>query len=90
MATFQVTLRDGTVEVIEGADDYQQEGQMTTFFASSSGRQVVDCWSTRLASFRTSEIAIIRRVGSVLTTRDEVVASPFAAAELPAAELRSA
>lgn len=62
MATYDVILKDRTVEVIDGADAYQQEGQMTTFFATGAGKQVVDCWSTRLASFRTSEILIIRRL----------------------------
>ncbi len=62
MATYDVILKDRTVEVIDGADAYQQEGQMTTFFATGEGRQVVDCWSTRLASFRTSEVLIIRRL----------------------------
>ena len=98
VATFEVTMRDGMVEVIEGADAYQQEGLMTTFFTTSSGRQVVDCWSTRMASFRTSEVVIVRRVTRVLTARDErVAASPNVAAELPrssppatVAELRSA
>ena len=82
MATFEVTLRDGTVEVIESADAYQQEGQMTTFFANSSDRQVVDCWSTRLASFRTSEIVIVRRATRVLASRDEAVASPIVTASI--------
>ena len=62
MASYQLTLKDRTTEVIDGADAYQQEGQMTTFFATGEGKQVVDCWSTRLASFRTSEILIIRRL----------------------------
>lgn len=62
MATYDVILKDRSVEVIDGADAYQQEGQMTTFFATGEGKQVVDCWSTRLASFRTSEILIIRRL----------------------------
>ena len=61
MARYAVTLRDRTVELIDGADAYQQEGQMTTFFALDRDRRVVDCWSTRLASFRSTEIMIIRR-----------------------------
>ena len=61
MARYEVTLKDHTVECIDGADAYQQEGQMTTFFAVDAERRVVDCWSTRLASFRTSEVLIIRR-----------------------------
>ena len=32
MACFEVTLRDRTVEEVGGADAYQQEGPMTTFF----------------------------------------------------------
>jgi len=62
MTRYQVTMKDRTVEEIADADAYQQEGPMTTFFAMGAGRQVVDCWSERVASFRTSEIIIIRRV----------------------------
>lgn len=58
---FEVTLRDSTRELIDGAD-YRQEGPMTTFFRNAEGREVVDCWSTRIASFRTSEVLIIRRL----------------------------
>ena len=61
MARYEITLKDRTVEVIDQADAYQQEGPMTTFFAMGDDRRVVDCWSTRLASFRTAEIVIIRR-----------------------------
>lgn len=60
MAIYTVTLTDRTIEQIDGADAYQQEGQMTTFFATR--REVIDSWSTRLASFRTSEILSVRRV----------------------------
>ena len=62
MPMFEVTLKDRTVERVDGADAYQQEGQMTTFFRTASQRAMVDTWSTRIASFRTSEIVIIRRV----------------------------
>jgi hypothetical protein len=71
MARFEITLKDRTVEVIDGADAYQQEGQMTTFFALSGERLVVDCWSTRLASFRTSEILIVRRRAAADATSDD-------------------
>src|SRR5690349_20724296 len=47
MATYEVILKDRTSELIDAADAYQQEGQMTTFFATGAGKQVVDCWSTR-------------------------------------------
>lgn len=62
MVAYTIMLKDRTVEIVESADAYQQEGQMTTFFSTGAGRQVVDCWSTRVASFRTSEILIVRRV----------------------------
>lgn len=61
MASYEVTLQDGTSERIDAADAYRQEGPMTTFFRTDGDRQVVDCWSTRLASFRTSDLVIIRR-----------------------------
>jgi len=62
MASYEVIFRDRSTERVDGADAYQQEGQMTTFFATSSARRVVDSWSTRLASFRTSEVLIVRRL----------------------------
>ena len=62
MSTFQLTLKDRTTEVFDGADAYQQEGQMTTFFRTGSERTVVDTWSVRVASFRTSELIAVRRV----------------------------
>ena len=77
MPTFEVTLTDRTVEIIEGADAYQQEGQMTTFFATGSDRSTVDSWSTRIASFKTSELIIVRRM-------------PAAEEVAPARPLRSA
>jgi hypothetical protein len=67
MATFEVTLKDRTVEVVDGADAYQQEGPMTTFFATRPDRRgVVDSWSERVASIRTAEVIIIRRSAGVL------------------------
>ena len=63
--TFDITLRDGTVEQVAGADAYQQEQSMTTFFRTE-GRQTVDCWSVRMASFRTDQILAIRRLEGAL------------------------
>lgn len=59
--SFRITLRDGSVERVDGADAYQQEQSMTTFFRTE-GRQTVDCWSVRMASFRTDQILAVRRV----------------------------
>lgn len=77
MALFAVTLTDDTTDVVEGADAYQQEGPLTTFFAFRNEREVIDSWSVRLASYRTSDIAAIRRSveESVRTYRDELAVS---------------
>jgi hypothetical protein len=56
---YVVSLVTGSVEVVD-ADAYQQEGPLTTFFRTAPGRQVVDCWSQRLASFRTTDVRAIR------------------------------
>ena len=61
MPTFEVQLRDRTVEIVDGADAYQQEGPMTTFFRKGDGRDVIDSWSTRMASFRTADLLVVRR-----------------------------
>jgi hypothetical protein len=79
VSSYRVTLKDRSTEEIDDVDAYQQEGQMTTFFRTGSDRQVVDTWSTRMASFRTSEIIAIRRLESVAT-----------ASMAPVADLRSA
>ena len=61
---YVITLVDEGVEVVDGADAYQLEGPLTTFFRTAPGRTVVDCWSTRLASFRTVDIRTIRAIES--------------------------
>jgi hypothetical protein len=61
MPHFEVTLHDSSVDVIEGADAYQQEGPMTTFFRCGDGREAIDSWSVRIASLRTTDIVAIRR-----------------------------
>ena len=62
MATFQVQLKDGSTEEIVGADTYDQEGPLTTFFHSGRSRAAIDSWAERVASFKTTEIRrIIRR-----------------------------
>ena len=62
MRGYEVRISDGSVEQVSGADTYQQEGPLTTFFRTDAGRRVVDSWSVRLASFRTAEISRIRAV----------------------------
>lgn len=62
MARFTITLADDRTEIIDHADAYQQEGPLTTFFAFSAGREVIDSWSSRLASFRTADVMAVRRL----------------------------
>jgi len=60
MAVFSVELANERVELVNGVDAYQQEGPLTTFFTVESQRKVIDCWSTRVASFRTADIVTVR------------------------------
>ncbi len=60
MQHFTIELDDGASENIE-ADCYKQEGPLTTFFAYGDGRQMIDSWSHRVASYRTTEVVAVRR-----------------------------
>ena len=58
---FALIFVDGRAEVVSGVDNYEQEGPMTTFF-QSEGRNYVDSWSLRIASYRTVDLTSVRRV----------------------------
>ena len=60
MATYEVHLRDGSTHQVDGVDANQPERTMTTFFRSNNARRAIDCWSERVASFRTDELLVIR------------------------------
>ncbi|MEZ5341557.1 MAG: hypothetical protein R2706_08915 [Acidimicrobiales bacterium] len=62
MDGFVITLSNDRTERVEQATGYQAEGPMTTFFSNESTRNVLDSWSTRYASYRTTEIVAIRRL----------------------------
>jgi len=66
MAQFAIQLNKGETITISEADTYQFEGPLTTFFSTGSGRQVIDSWSTRVASYRTADIVSIERFDLVL------------------------
>ncbi len=66
MAQFAIQLSKGETITISEADTYQFEGPLTTFFSTGSGRQVIDSWSTRVASYRTADIVSIERFDLVL------------------------
>ena len=62
--SFEVLFADQTSCRVEGADSYEQEGPLTTFF-SGNGRaaRLGSAFSSRVASFRTDRLVEIRRVG---------------------------
>ena len=62
MAVHEITMKDQSVERIDGADAYAQEGPLTTFFRTDPERRLIDRWSVRLASFRTADVSAVRRV----------------------------
>ena len=62
MHSFEVTLTNSETVVVDGADAYQPEGPLTTFFTTGSSRQAIDSWSVRVASYRTADIVAIQRV----------------------------
>ena len=62
MAVHEITMKDQSVERIDGADAYAQEGPLTTFFRTDPDRRLIDRWSVRLASFRTADVMAVRRV----------------------------
>jgi hypothetical protein len=64
MRQFEVVLQDRSAELIDGADVYQQEGTMTTFFSLGDGREIIDCWADRVASVRTADVLLIRRLAT--------------------------
>ncbi len=77
-AAFDVTLRDGTVERVSGADAYVPELSMPTLFRPDR-RPTVHFWSVRMASFRTDEILAIRRLEGAASAAGHPVAAGTAA-----------
>jgi hypothetical protein len=75
MPTFEVMLHDRSVEMVDGADAYQQEGPMTTFFRRGDGRDLIDSWSVRVASFRTSDLLVVRRKDAAMAQSGTVLRS---------------
>ena len=61
MAQFAIQLKEGQTVNVTEADTYPFEGPLTTFFSTGSNLQVIDSWSTRVASYRTADIVSIER-----------------------------
>jgi hypothetical protein len=55
-------LDDDITSLVEEADAYCLEGPLTTFFRTRGGRPVIDSWSERLASYRTTEVKSVQRL----------------------------
>jgi hypothetical protein len=63
--TFEVRFSDERTTVVEGADAYEQEGPLTTFFERNGGGRLASAFSVRVASFRTDRLVEIRRCEQV-------------------------
>ena len=57
---FVIQFDDDTSTVVHGADAYEQEGPLTTFFDRNGGGRLASAFTVRLASFRTSRILEVR------------------------------
>ena len=72
MASFEITLTDQTIQHIHEAEAYQLEGPLTTFFTTDAGHGRLDSWATRLASFRSSDVVMIRRLDAMAGVRPDL------------------
>ncbi len=59
---FVVRFDDETTTLVHGADAYEQEGPLTTFFDRNGGGRHASAFTVRVASFRTSRILEVRRL----------------------------
>lgn len=60
--SFMVRFDDDTTTIVGGADAYELEGSLTTFFDRNGGAgRLASAFAVRVASFRTSRIVEIRR-----------------------------
>jgi len=69
--SFEVRFVDERTTVVTGADAYEQEGPLTTFFARNGGAgRLASAFSVRVASFRTERLVEIRRADDVFDVRE--------------------
>ncbi len=62
--SFLVRFEDETTTVVHGADAYEQEGPLTTFFDRNGGGRLASAFTLRVASFRTGRIIEVRKMES--------------------------
>jgi hypothetical protein len=68
---FEVRFVDERTTVVQGADAYEQEGPLTTFFARNGGAgRLASAFSVRVASFRTDRLVEIRRLDQLALVTD--------------------
>jgi hypothetical protein len=60
--SFLVRFEDETTTVVHGADSYEQEGPLTTFFDRNGGGRLASAFTVRVASFRTGRIIEVRKM----------------------------
>jgi hypothetical protein len=60
--SFLVRFEDETTTVVHGADAYEQEGPLTTFFDRNGGGRLASAFTLRVASFRTGRIIEVRKL----------------------------
>jgi hypothetical protein len=69
---FEIRFVDERTTVVTGADAYEQEGPLTTFFARNGGAgRLASAFSVRVASFRTERLVEIRRADVVHDIDDD-------------------
>jgi hypothetical protein len=77
---FEVRFVDERTTVVSGADAYEQEGPLTTFFARNGGAgRLASAFSVRVASFRTDRLLEIRRVEDLALVESVEAAEPLSA-----------
>lgn len=77
--TFIVRFDDDTTTTVLGADAYEQEGPLTTFFDRGGGAgRLASAFAARVASFRTGRIVEIRRADVQLAANRDEDAAPTA------------
>jgi hypothetical protein len=72
--SFLVRFEDETTTVVHGADAYEQEGPLTTFFDRNGGGRLASAFTMRVASFRTGRIVEVRKMDPAGAVDDAVVA----------------
>jgi hypothetical protein len=74
--SFLVRFEDETTTVVHGADAYEQEGPLTTFFDRNGGGRLASAFTVRVASFRTGRIIEVRKMDAAgLTSEVATLAS---------------